>query len=218
MGGSRPGGTQLLPGLARGTGQVRAPKHSVIREANKVVVAKAMDVNPQPTVVLLVCSRNAASSRRLANKAERGTGHGHRKAVTALTSWLGRKRYKYTVTGRLALGTGDDAVPFIPFGSRPGGLAPNDPHVLGVGAQNLLKAPGTDVWFGGQPGPACTRPSKTWPAGDRMGWQEGAFQLAPVPHVLVCSPDLGLLDKRLNSRVPPRALLCWEARSAVVGS
>ena len=71
MGGSRPGGTQLLPGLARGTGQVRAPKHSVIREANKVVVAKAMDVNPQPTVVLLVCSRNAASSRRLANKAER---------------------------------------------------------------------------------------------------------------------------------------------------
>lgn len=51
-----------------------------------------------------------------------------------------------------------------------------------------------------------------------MGWQEAAFRLAPVPHVLVCSPDLGLPDKQLNSRVPPGALLGWEAGSAVVGS
>lgn len=36
---------------------------------------------------------------------------------------------------------------------------------------------------------------------------EAAFRLAPVPHVLVCSSDLGLLDKRQTPGFRPRALL-----------
>lgn len=178
-GGSGPGGTQL-PALAH------ARKHGVIREASKAGMAKPTAVNPQPTWRAWFAQEVLPAAESWQMK-QRECGHGHRKAVSALTAWPGRRGID-TVTGRLAPGTGDDAVPFTPFGSRPGGLAPTDPRVLGVGRQNLLKAPGTDVWFGGQPGPARTRPSKTWPAGDGMGWQEAAFRLAPVPHVLVYSP------------------------------
>jgi len=51
------------------------------------------------------------------------------------------------------------------------------------------------------------------------GWGQADKLLlgSPVPHVLVHSPELGLPGKQLNPWVPPRALLRWEAGSAVVG-
>lgn len=127
-----------LPALAH------AWKHGVIREASKAGVAKPTDVNPQPTwcarfaqEVLPAAEGWQMKQRECRSRPQEGSYCAH------VVAWP--ERYKDTVTGRLAPGTGDDAVPFTPFGSRPGGLAPTDPRVLGVGRQNLLKAPGTDV-------------------------------------------------------------------------
>lgn len=95
---------------------------------------QAHGCEPPAHMVRLVCSRGAASSRSLANEAERvqvTAQEGSHRAHTV--AWP--ERYTDSVTGRPAPGTGDDAVPFTPFRSRPGGLAPTDPRVLGVGGR-----------------------------------------------------------------------------------
>ena len=88
-----------------------------------------MDVNPQPKLVLLVCSKSAAGSRKLANeKQSEYRSRPHKGSNRALTSWLGPKRYKYTALSQgegWVLGTRDDSVLSIPFRSRPGGLRPS---------------------------------------------------------------------------------------------
>lgn len=60
------------------------------------------------------------------------------------------------------------------------------------------------------PGPIPTRPSKTWPVG--MG-HTGRKLLSGSLHCLGLAPP----GQHLYPRVPSRALIRWEARSAVVG-
>lgn len=88
-------------------------------------MAKATDVNPQPTLVL-----PAAGGWQI--KSRERTGHGHREAVTVHSrGGLARRGINTLHCHREAgTGTGGGTVPFIPFGSRPGGLAPADPHLL----------------------------------------------------------------------------------------
>lgn len=71
-------------------GQARCVlEHAVIRGANTVVWPRAVGVNPPAHTVLLVCLRNAARSRRLANKAEVQATAGRQ--LPARTPWLARK-------------------------------------------------------------------------------------------------------------------------------
>lgn len=57
----------VLLGLAHGTRWGTHLKHGNVRKAKQFTMAKAMDLNPQPKLVLSVCSKSAASSRKLAN-------------------------------------------------------------------------------------------------------------------------------------------------------
>lgn len=49
------------------------------------------------------------------------------------------------------------------------------------------------------------------------GGHEASAQLSPAPHVLICSPDLGLPSEQLNTWVPPGAAFHRDAGPAVAG-
>lgn len=49
------------------------------------------------------------------------------------------------------------------------------------------------------------------------GGHEASAQLTPAPHVLICSPDLGLPSEQLDTWVPPGAAFHRDAGPAVAG-
>lgn len=98
-------------------------KQGIVREAKQFTVAKAMDLNPQWKLVLLVCSKSATSSSRLPNeKQSEYRSQSHKGSNHALILWLGPKRNKCTTLSQgegWALGTGSDMFPsFPPRGQR----------------------------------------------------------------------------------------------------
>lgn len=85
---------------------------------------KAMDLNPYPKLVLLICSESAANNRRLAEKQSEYRPQPQKGRDRALTSWHGPRGCRCSA---LSQGAGwapsrMTAVSFHPFGSRPAGL------------------------------------------------------------------------------------------------